>query len=246
MAKEFPEEDEVLIGTVEKLTGTSVFVKLEEYNKEGVISFSEVAAGRIRNLRDYVQPGRRIVCKVLRVDTSSGNIDLSLRRVSVREKKEVLEAHAREKETIVMLGLAVKEKNRLNALVLAIKEKIGLPKLLEIASSRDISALTALGLSSEEANAFMTRVAEKAKQKMVTVKNEIVLSSEAEDGLERIKKVLAVNVDVKYISAPRYLITIQDKDYKEANKKLKEITDAIAAKAKETGCTFEIKTNLKK
>lgn len=240
MAKEFPEEDEVLFGIVDKLIGTSVFVKLEKYDKDGVISFSEVAPGRIRNIRDYVYPGKKIICKVLRVDEGTGHIDLSLRRVTSKERKDLAETLAREKEASVMLGLVIKDKIRLDPLIEAIKGKIDLASFLELASQGNTAEIVKLGLNSDEAKSFIALVVEKSRQKFVSVKAEIKLSSEAEDGLERIKKVLADSkADIKYLSAPRYLITIKDKDYKEANKRLKEITDVITIKSKQLNCTFE-------
>ena len=63
---------------------------------EGTIITSEIAPGRIRNLRDYVVPKKKIVCKVLRI--SGNRIDLSLRRVTQKEKKEVLEQFQQEKK----------------------------------------------------------------------------------------------------------------------------------------------------
>ena len=78
-----------VICIVDRIVGTMVFVKIEGEEREGSLILSEVAPGRIRNLRDYVVPKKMIVCKVLRV--SNDRIDLSLRRVSPKEKKEVLE-----------------------------------------------------------------------------------------------------------------------------------------------------------
>ena len=68
MAKEFPEEGEIVLCTVIKIMGTTVFVHLDDYNREGVVSTSEVAPGRIRNIRDYVTINKKIVCKILRID----------------------------------------------------------------------------------------------------------------------------------------------------------------------------------
>ena len=91
------EEGDLVLCTVEKIIGTTVFVKIEgEYNeKQGSIIFSEIAPGRIRNIRDYVVPKKRIVCKVLR--TSGQTIDLSFRRVTKKEQKEVTENYNQEK-----------------------------------------------------------------------------------------------------------------------------------------------------
>lgn len=245
MHKEFPEEDEVLLGTVTKLVGTSVFIQLEEFGKEGVISFSEVAPGRIRNIRDYVRPGQKIAVKVLRVDGARGHIDLSLRRVSAKEKKEVFEKHSREKEAKVLLGIVVKDKARLEQAIERISESSSLAETLSNLHenpSVEIAKLEKFGLSKEEAQKIAELVAEKEREKFVSVKARFSVSSEAENGIEKIKKLLSVpNADIKYISAPNYLLSIKDKDYKEANKKLKEITDMLAAKAKELGCSFEIK-----
>ena len=51
--------------TVDRIVGTIVFVKIDGRG-EGSIILSEIAPGRIRNLRNYVVPKKRIVCKVLR------------------------------------------------------------------------------------------------------------------------------------------------------------------------------------
>ncbi len=79
------EEGDIVLCTVVKIERTTVFVKLED-GKEGTINTSEIAPGRIRNLRDYVVPDKKIVCKILSIDPK-GNINLSLRRVTTKEKK---------------------------------------------------------------------------------------------------------------------------------------------------------------
>ena len=56
---------------------------------------SEIAQGRISNIRDYVVPKKEIVCKILRI--SGDRIDLSLRRVTLKEQKEVKERYNQEK-----------------------------------------------------------------------------------------------------------------------------------------------------
>lgn len=244
--KEYPEEAEVLVGAVTKLIGTSVFIKLEDYDKEGVISFSEVAPGRIRNIRDYVKPGQRIICKVLRVNKEKKHIDLSLRRVSSREKKEVLAQHKREKDAGVLLGIVIKDRDRAEELIQKIKEETSLAELMlqlqESEPEKAIIKLKKFGLTQDEASAFLKLIAEKVKQKFVSIKAELLVSSKAKDGIKKIKTMLSIpDVDIKYISAPRYLITIKDKDYKEANKKLKEIEDTLEAKAKKLECTVELK-----
>ena len=87
----FPQDDELVFCTVTKIFHSSVFVVLDEYERSGMVNISEIAPGRIRNIRDYVTQDKKIVCKVLRVDAKKGHIDLSLRRVNEMERKRKLE-----------------------------------------------------------------------------------------------------------------------------------------------------------
>src|SRR4030042_2078290 len=98
------EVGDFLLCTVDRVVGTVVFVKINLDGKEveGSIVMSEIAPGRIRNIRDYVVPKKKIVCKILRISLQ-GNIDLSLRRVTQKEKKEVIEQEQHEKSYLSIL-----------------------------------------------------------------------------------------------------------------------------------------------
>jgi translation initiation factor 2 alpha subunit (eIF-2alpha) len=102
------EEGDIVLCTVDRIVGTVVFVKIDSEEKGGSIILSEIAPGRIRNLREYVIPKKRIVCKVLRV--SGGTISLSLRRVTQKEKKEALEIYNQERSYNNILRSVLKEK----------------------------------------------------------------------------------------------------------------------------------------
>src|SRR3989339_643176 len=52
--------------TVDRIVGTIVFVKIDGTNKEGSITFSEISPGRIRNIRDFVTPKKKIICEILK------------------------------------------------------------------------------------------------------------------------------------------------------------------------------------
>src|SRR3990172_126972 len=87
----WPEEGEIVICTVTRILPNSVFANIDEYRRSGMIHISEVAPGRIRNIRDYVSEGRVVVCQILQVNREKGHIDLSLRRVSEIAKRKKLE-----------------------------------------------------------------------------------------------------------------------------------------------------------
>src|SRR3989344_8819798 len=98
-----------VICIVDRIVGTIVFVKIEGEEREGSLILSEVAPGRIRNLRDYVVPKKMIVCKILSI-SPNGNINLSLRRVSEKERKETLNEYKQEKSYLKILKSLLKEK----------------------------------------------------------------------------------------------------------------------------------------
>ena len=87
----FPEDSELVLCTVTSVQFHSVFVNIDEYGKGGMIHISEVSPGRIRNIRDFVKEGKKIVCKVLKVNEEKGYIDLSLRRVNEAERRRKIE-----------------------------------------------------------------------------------------------------------------------------------------------------------
>ena len=120
------EEDDIVLCTVKRIEGTTVFLDIEE-NGQGTMIFSEVSPGRIRNIRDFVFPNKKIVCKVLRI--RNGHPELSFRRVTTKEKEEVLERDKKEKALINMIKPVLKEKTP--DVLQKIKEKYDLADFLD-------------------------------------------------------------------------------------------------------------------
>jgi len=182
------EEGQVVLCTVDKIIGTAVFVKIED-NGEGTIVTSEIAPGRIRNLRDYVVPNKKIVCKILSIDYSGG-IHLSLRRVSAKERKEVLEQYSKEKSLIATLKTIVKDAEKV---IEKIKKSHTLVDFFE--KVKEVPDLLEKIVSKEEAQKLLKIINEK-KEKEVSVKREFQLKSEASDGIIKIKKILPEDIQV--------------------------------------------------
>jgi translation initiation factor 2 alpha subunit (eIF-2alpha) len=228
--------DKVLC-TVDRIIGTAVFVKIDGNNQEGEIVMSEVAPGRIRNIRDYVVPKKKIVCKVLRI-SDSGNIELSLRRVTQKEKKEVIEQNSQEKsyssllKSILGEGLdkAIKEISAEQDLVSFLEESKANPAKLEKVIGKE-NAKKVIDILNTQ------------KKKKTIVKKEIHLTTIKPNGITIIKKVLEIfkGVEVKYISAGRYSLSVESEDIKTADKKLKEMVDSAEKESKRLGIEFAIK-----
>ena len=240
MKEKFPEEEELVLCTVDRILGTTVFVKIDEYGKEGIIATSEIAPGRIRNIRDYVVPNKKIVCKVLRIDEKTGNIDLSLRRVGSKERNKLLEYYEKERNILAILKIILKDEKKLAGIISKIKEKENIGEFFERAGKEE---LFGVGFKKEEVEQLQKILEEKTQRKKIILKMKIRISSNVEDGFEKIKEVLMrgqkEGVEITYLGAPNYLLTLTALEYKEANAKMEEIKRLIEEEAKKEGCKLE-------
>ena len=228
--------DKVLC-TVDRIIGTAVFVKLEGSNIEGEIVMSEIAPGRIRNIRDYVVPKKKIVCKILRI-SESGNIELSLRRVTQKEKKEVMEQNKQEKSYTSLLKSVLG-----NGLENAIKEISNEKDLVSFLEEAKLNSEKLEKIVGKENSKKILEILNTQKKKKTIVKKEIHLTTIKPNGITLIKKVLSLfkEVEVKYISAGRYSLGLESEDIKIADKKLKEMIDLAEKESKKVGVEFSVK-----
>jgi translation initiation factor 2 alpha subunit (eIF-2alpha) len=228
------EEGDIVLCTVERIDGTNVFVTIEG-NGEGIIMTSEIAPGRIRNLRDYVVPKKKIVCKVLRV--SGNRIDLSLRRVNQKEQKEVLEQYKMERSYMSVLRTILKEKA--DEVIKEISEKDKLSNFLEEAKSNPKILEEIVGKENAKRILDITGA---QKEKNYAVKKEIMLKSIKPNGVDLIREILSSikNAEVKYISAGHYSIKAESSEIKNADNILKKIILEIEKTAKKQVMDFNV------
>ena len=231
------EVGEIVLCIVDRIVGTTVFVKIEGTQIEGSIVMSEIAPGRIRNLRDYVVPKKRIVCKILRI-SESGNIDLSLRRVSQKEKKEAIEKSESEKSytSILKSILGIEAEKVLSE----ISKENDLPSFLEESKLNPEKLEKLVG---KENSKKILDVLKTQKKKKAVIKKEISLTTTKPNGITIIKKILEIfnGIKVKYLSAGRYTLELESEDIKIADKKIKEMIDSAEKESKKLGAEFSVK-----
>jgi len=230
--QKFPEVGEIVICTVKRILPHAVFVDLDEYGKEAMIHISEIAPGRIRNIRDYVKENKKVICRILNLDKEKGYIDLSLRRVTLTQKTTKNNQYKQELKCEKILEDAAK------ALKLDLKtiyEKAG-SNLIDkyssltncfseiINNNLDLKTL----IDDKIAEKITEIVKEKIKPPEVIISGTLKLESDSIDGIEIIKKSLKNikddDVKISYISAPNYKLTVKAKDYKTAEAKIKNIS----------------------
>ncbi|MBN1644951.1 S1 RNA-binding domain-containing protein [Candidatus Woesearchaeota archaeon] len=249
--KGFPQEDELVLCTVTAVHYHSVFVTLDEYGKTGLIHISEIAPGRIRNIRDYVVEGKKVVCKVLKIDQEKGHIDLSLRRVNEKQKRNKLNQIKQEQLAENIVEYAAKQK----------KKKA--EELYNEITSKLFEVYDSLFTAFEEASqdkikledffdkklaAELTEVIkQRIKPREIEISGEITITSNSPNGVEIVKEILkkAENIPekplIKYKGAGVYIISIKSDDYKKAEKILKEAIEKSSAEAKKQKAEFDFK-----
>lgn len=229
------EEGDIVLCTVDRIVGTTVFVKIEG-NGEGGIIFSEIAPGRIRNIRNYVVPKKKIVCKVLRI--SPKHIDLSLRRVTKKEKKEKLEEIKQEKSYMNILKSVLKDKAE--EIIEKIEKK---EKIYDFFQEAKENPKNLEKLVDKKDSQKILDILKTQKRKIVIVKKDVLLTTKKTDGLSLIKNLLKdlKEIKIKYISAGHYTFETESEDAKKADNKLRDILSEIEKKAKKQGVEFKIK-----
>jgi len=232
------EEGQIVLCTVEKILGTTVFVKISG-DGEGTITTSEISPGRIRNLRDYVVPGKKIVCKILSI--KDNRVYLSLRRVKQSEKKELLEKVAREKSFKAMLKTVLGKDKSVTA-VEKITEEYELLDFFE--KVKEDSGLLGTFFDKDEAGKIL-KILDSKKDKLKEIKQKFTLESKDSDGVNRVKEVLQESCkgskcQVSYIAAGKYRLGIKGEDFKEIKGEVSKTIEKIEDLSKKEGCEFEL------
>ncbi len=239
-----PEEDEIVLCTVTQIYPNSIFVQLQEYNKQGMVHISEISPGRIRNLRDFVSVGRQIICKVLKIDQERGHIDLSLRRVNSTQRKEKLDEIKQElKAESIVKSVAKRIKKPVDEVYQSLKNKIFQEYSHLYLCFRDVSVdsadLLKIGVEKTIAEPLTEIIKDKFKPPKIVIEGEIKIRSYQPDGVEIIKKNLtdiekiSPTISLHYLGAGRFKVIIEDIDYKSAEKDLKKILDILEKLSKD-------------
>jgi len=245
---EFPEEGELVVGTVTSIRNFGAFVTLDEYNnREAFIHLSEVATGWVKYIRDHIREGQKIVARVLRIDSAKNQIDLSLKRINDHQRREKIQSWKNEQKAVRLLALVAAE--------LKVEVEATHPLFAETLVERYGSLFDAFEVAAADTkrfqkeggkNAWVTAVLQVARENIqpphVTVKGILEVSDSSSDGLVHVQSALkeaeAVDpeaVTVYYVGAPRYRVEVQGTQYKAVEETMKKATEAALAKIRALG-----------
>ncbi|MCA1814719.1 MAG: translation initiation factor IF-2 subunit alpha, partial [Halobacteriales archaeon] len=193
---EYPEDAELVVGTVTDAKGYGAFVKLEEYpGKIGFIHIAELATGWVKYVRDHVRENQKVVCKVIGVDKSKGHVDLSLKRVNAHQRREKISEWKNEQKAEKLFEMLAKE---LGKDLTAFYEEAGY-KLQETYGSlyaafeqaaADVEQLKVDGFAGDWLKRFCEIAAANVSIPFVTIKGELQVTSNAPAGFEDVQAAL--------------------------------------------------------
>ena len=245
--KQMPESGELVVATIKEVTGHGAYVLLDEYkNMTAFLHISEIATGWIRNIERYVRPKQKTVLKVIRVDKTRVEVDLSLKQVSGEERKsKLIEVKKTEKADAFME--MIKSKNnmtddQLNELQERILQKFDyIYDMFELVAIKGTDSIKTLDLGELINNSIHE---ESLKIQIPEVEIRGIL--ESADGIERIRELLSsieseknnAKTIVSYIAAPKYRIIIKAENFKIAEKVLNGAIDKISNSVNKKGITF--------
>ncbi|EKE38287.1 hypothetical protein ENUP19_0018G0029 [Entamoeba nuttalli] len=109
LEQKFPNEDDLCLVTVVSSSEMGTYVALKEYDDiQGMIPMSELSRKRYKQTR-LTRVGKEEVATVIRVNSESGFIDLSLKRTTPEEKSAFLTKYTKNKEAHLIMRLIAKK-----------------------------------------------------------------------------------------------------------------------------------------
>ncbi len=237
----WPNTGDLVVGKIDEIADFGVFVDLEEYeNKRGLAHISEVASGWIKNVRDHVREGQTVVAKVLDVNESSQQIDLSIKDVNEHQRKEKIQEWKNEQKAdnwmLLALGEDIEDETYGAVANALLAEFETLYDGFEQAAIHGDEALEDTDLSDDEVDAIVETARENVSVPYVNVTGYVDLSCAAPDGVDAVKAALKaaegngdipkeIELDVSYVGSPEYRIKVRAPDYKTAEDELKSSAD---------------------
>jgi len=253
---EWPETGDLVIASIESVMDYGAYANLDEYNRRGFLHISEISSARIRNVRDYVRENQKMVLKVLRVEVEKGHIDLSLRRVTKRERIEKIKSWKKDRKGDALLhavaekvGLPIHEVYQQAGVIL--EEKYGLYEGFEKVVKDGAEVLTKLGIPEDLAKIIVQVAEDRIRIKMVKVRGVLEVRCMKPNGVKCIQdafvdakkaqKAKDAKIEFSIIAAPRYSLEVAADNWKRAEDVLVKVGENVVENITKAGGHGEFK-----
>ncbi|MEM0001003.1 MAG: translation initiation factor IF-2 subunit alpha [Desulfurococcaceae archaeon] len=250
-----PEVGELVIATVTEIYDYGAYVTLDEYRDyRAFLPWSEISSKWVRNIRDVVREGQKIVVKVIRVDRVKKEVDVSLKRVADSDRQRKMQWWKRYvKACKIVETVAEKIGKSTEEAYMEVVWKLedrysDVMYALEEALSKGPQVLLSAGVPEEWIKPLLEEASRHVKLKEVMARYKLVVQSHDPDGVEKVKKCLesiAAYLEsngVKYrlyvAGSPRYILEVYAGDYKAAEEHAENAIKECGKKAKELGIIY--------
>lgn len=262
----FPQEGDFVVARVADIRNQYVYLDLVDYeglpserNARGMLHISEISSRWVKNIRNFLREGQRVVLRVIRVDTRKGHVDLSLRRTNTAQRKAKMKDWKYSIKLENLLQFLADEFDDMT--VDDAYEKIGFP-IIKYFNGNYQEIVEELKENGQELLDNLTDVPEEVKEKFLEITDENVEISVVKitgklklryiqgNGVELIKETLneAQNVlenpkktrklEISYIAAPFYRVEVTSKDYLDAENILSDAFEVIEQKVDQYDGTY--------
>jgi translation initiation factor 2 subunit 1 len=240
-----PELDEMVLATVKKIMPYGAFCTLDEYgNQEAFLHVSEVAPRWIKNIHEFLHEGQHLVGKVHHLDASKNQVDISLKRLTESERKRKLEAVRHGRRAEKLFEVALKQAKSIPAEAMTARkllvEKYGdLLVALEEISNNGEAAIAGLKIEKGLAKALLTVAQKSIRKAKASMRAVIEISSYSAEGVKDVQTALSTlkvpegkELDIHYLGAPKYQITLTGTEFKDTAKSLDLLREELEEHAK--------------
>lgn len=255
--KPHPEVNELVVATVREIFDYGAYVTLDEYNDlRAFLPWSEITSKWIKDVREVLREGMKVVGKVIRINKAKMQIDISTKRVYDDEKRKKLLEYKRKRKAdtileIVSQRLGKKLEDAYKEVGWKLEDAYGdIYYAFEAAFLEGEEVLRKCNVPEEWITPLMEEIGKRFERKKVGVSGVLVLRSMHGEGIKRIKSVLEsamqspsdqVEVKIYTIGAPKYKVEVVAGDYKTAEKALAQIVKNAESVARKLNVEFEFK-----
>lgn len=243
--KRLPDRHDLILGVVDKITRHGVYVKLKEYeNVVGYVHVSEITGAWVRNIRNFVRQDQQIVGRVLRVNSQTNQVDLSIKRVSESLKKEKVAEYKKQKSAMALVKLIAKRADIKEEKILDLIEEDMVYEFGTLYNGFEELAFTGLEvLDFMEIDADLKKIIHETAEMSITVSTvsltaDLAIRSFAADGVEQVKKLLIlaekeakkfpeITNEITTVGSPQYRIFLEGRSYPEISEVYVSIEKAL-------------------
>ena len=250
-----PKPGDLVVGVVKRVERYGAYLDLIEYpGWEGFVHISEISLKWIRNIRDYLRENQRGVFKVLRVDERANQADVSLRRVSQKEREWKMLEWKRKQRLMRILSILAERTGRseeeLRKLIVEPTMKRGLSLYDVFLDALDQGRLPSwMKLDKQLAQQLLELIRQEIRLKQVVVKGTLIMTVPRGDGVEIIRKAVekglkqagkGERIMITSIGSPRYLVRVEAEDQEKGRELVRRVAEACLSIVRDAGGRGEL------